>query len=725
MAYIEPRNPLKISYFDMELLLSSLLFRPDTSPAAVTVTPSPVESDDEADSLPSEGLPKVASTSLFLIALFFVSVGLSGLLRYVVFARESINCCCDGKNKTQSAVSPETEGLKDGQSRGNTPENNNIRTGLYANIFARAFDSDEEEIRQLELEAQLAEEQDDDVGRPAKKARVSKTAILQALATANRQGIGIKRKTENVYKGEEEKEVTVVRELVSMWKEKALTKADKGADKIPGMVEQEGDLKKEDDTNNQSKDLTMIDEYTGRLKEKALGESDENANTVPGMVIEMDGVVTDGVSDPVNHTHISTTAIVHRNASPLPSISHSVTLIDNDAGISSNPDTPRTIALLYDDSVDWVNEHAKSNGACKFSDSYSHNDLDGYSADFETISFRSNVSNLTELQKSMDARSLRKLGRDSARTSRAGKSELANSAEPRDISSKQSATNGSKSANISPRDHPSTPNLKHESPYEQKPTERTEIQNNTSHEDPNHLAESANDNEILADKPDHGSGTSKPDKGETHRIPAKIIDNQINTAADKNSPTCTSTLAIGHGSDQKPLQSGEITSEDKHKQTQPLETSVNLPFNGSDRGKLQSDVAKQETEQDRRENGKDKDVQNVPSSSRRTSQTSEVYAKYASNSSLPNKHIIRGTKTEDEHKSISNGRTRDSVDMTIQEESHKDESELEVNVAENLKNEVVQKPATVVKPKPKSAQPKAPPSAKRKTGVQQKRPVKR
>ena len=344
-----------IMHFPVSYLIITTFYPIYVSESTSTPRPSTLPPDELGDlsrTHTPEGLPKVASTAFFLILLFVFSLGISYFFRYYVFSRDRKECCCE--KQSQVTVSPEAMVLKENTSRQNTPENGNVaKTGrLYANIFARSYDSDEEEIRQLELEAKKAEESGDIEFRIGKKPAVAtKTSILKALEMANHLP-----------------KLTV----------QAMTLADKA---------------------NNGKAVKTV---AGIWKDKALNKPDDNKNNIPDMTVVDIGDSSNRTTHLDNGNNFGlTSVVVHRDPSPLPN-STSLAVNDDETNGNLSPErqendsiseTPRTDTT----SIGFLSVRPKS----------SHGDDDGYSADFESVSLYSELSNITELQDSMDSRSAR------------------------------------------------------------------------------------------------------------------------------------------------------------------------------------------------------------------------------------------------------------------------------------------------------------------------------
>ncbi|XP_041454724.1 uncharacterized protein LOC121407624 [Lytechinus variegatus] len=538
----------------LAIIIITLLANASFVGAETTSTTPPVLPQDEAGDMLShtpEGLPKVASTAFFLIALFLFSIGISYFFKYYVFSRDRKEWCCE--KQSQVAVSPESMGLKDNTSRQNTPENGNAgKTGLYANIFARSYDSDEEEIRQLQLEALKAELSSDNEIRVGKKAaKPTKSSILKALETADRwPRLSVQQMTSEDKAGNGR----AVKTAASIWKEKALKK------------------------------------------------SDENKNNIPEMTVVDIGNASNGILHPSNSNNVGlTSVVVHRNPSPIPSSDLSM----NEAGLSLPADrqengsiieTPRT-----DISIGLLSVRPKSG----------QGDLDGYSADFESVSLYSELSNITELQKSMDSRSVRantakrkNPTRDNfvspANDSRAG--ENVSSKEMDDEHSRNHTINASNNAHNSLHGSCQDLELKH-----------------FNTKGPESQAENDAASEMWANKV----------------IPCDNPPASMHVTDDNQSNT-NPTLAITteHTSQAPGLSSLEgenaikTSSEDEKPGTPESGTPLLLTDEGSDDQKHQTP----------------KETSDLVEGNR----TPSIYAKYANNAKLPNKHVMGDADEADE-----------------------------------------------------------------------------
>ncbi|XP_063951123.1 uncharacterized protein LOC129254052 [Lytechinus pictus] len=556
------RNHLQTRTVLAIIIIIPLLANASFVGAETTSTTPPILPQDEAGDMSShtpEGLPKVASTAFFLIFLFLFSIGISYFFKYYVFSRDRKEWCCE--KQSQVAVSPESMGLKDNTSRQNTPENGNAgKTGLYANIFARSHDSDEEEIRQLQLEALKAEMASDNEIRVGKKAaKPTKSSILKALEMADR------------------------------W---------------PRLSVQQMTLEDKAGNGRAVKTAASI------WKEKALNKSDENKNNIPEMTVVDIGNTSNGILHPSNSNNVGlTSVVVHRNPSPIPSSDFSM----NEAGVSLPADrqengsiieTPRT-----DISIGLLSVRPKSG----------QGDLDGYSADFESVSLYSELSNITELQKSMDSRSVRANTAkrknptcdnfvSPANDSRAGENVL--SKEMDDEHSRNHTKNASNNAHKSSSLHGSCQDLELKHFDTKRPESQTE----------NDAASEMRANKvILCDNP-----------------PASM------QVKDNNQSNTNPTLAITteHTSQAPGLSSpeGENAIKTSSEDEKPGTPESGTPLLLTDEG---SDDQKHRTSKETSDLGEG-------SEARKGSRTPSIYAKYANNAKLPNKHVMGGEDKADE-----------------------------------------------------------------------------
>ncbi|XP_072169093.1 uncharacterized protein [Diadema setosum] len=544
-----------------------------TSNAVATATtlapPAANESTDLSVSNDNEGVPKVASSLFIILGVFFLSVGVSWFVRYYFLNPDAPHRCKAGSSV---AVSPEKDGLKEERKTDNA---HNIKSGLYANIFARSYDSDEEELRELELEAQmlaLAEEE----GIAIKQGtRPSRAAVLKALETATKYPklkVNTKRTSKNRWKN-------VITDLIM----------DRRNDKDV-TVDLESSRGSEH-CNNIHSELVAPE----RSSEKMNGNVDSNQNL--------------------------TTVVIHRSASPLPP--PSIQIVSNYAaddhtsqtGDGPISDTPRTIPSSRESRTSERFSASEDIDVHHLTGRRGQRDIDGYSTDFESISLHSELSVTTDLHESSDKRHVK--GR---RDTVVMETEVGEHSHARSVQDSIRTKSEGKETN-------------------QSPAENTK------------MSPTADDVISSTEHCQHApSSTSRTKSNETEKISPKCVDvNGTKEITVSPAPSSTKHAQSIQHNEEIDTQN-EPETETQNWATSVSRTTSKLPGSAKTAKEpvTRNDAEQTPSPQPIKHAFESTIPPERPDVSRGNDTRVDVYAKYASNSNLPNKHIKKEPNTTEE-----------------------------------------------------------------------------